>query len=213
MEDGFAAYGSYTIKKKYFNYIIKKIITGFRYKHVFVIGTFIQPNTVKVINKEFIRKELINNRVEEINIDSITKSIKYIYKEKINSIEIKDYSVVLLVDHSQVIRDREKYIRAIENIFDLYKDRNFYIKYHPRENCEFIKNNQYNFNYIDKSINSEAILFKCKMNNIIFVSGMGTSLIIALKLLDEKDRIISIARGNFCDENIKYIEEMGINVL
>ncbi|MBD7916664.1 hypothetical protein H9660_16170, partial [Clostridium sp. Sa3CUN1] len=91
--------------------------------------------------------------------------------------------------------------------------RNFYIKYHPRESYEFIKNSQYKFNYIDKSINSEAILFKCKMNNIIFVSGMGTSLIIASKLLEEKDRIVSIARGNFCNENIRYIEKIGINVL
>ena len=148
---------------------------------------FLYPNLI--VDK--LKDNKKNNKIEE---NLLNDSITILYSNKIY--EIKNNSILIVLEHSSFFDEINEYnlhdyINIIEKIskYATKLNHNIYIKYHPRENNEylneFILNND-NMFLLDKNIPMEAF-FKDK--NIILISLKSTSIITFCKILGPKNAI------------------------
>ena len=148
---------------------------------------FLYPNLI--VDK--LKDNKKNNKIEE---NLLNDSITILYSNKIY--EIKNNSILIALEHSSFFDEINEYnlhdyINIIEKIskYATKLNHNIYIKYHPRENNEYLNEfilNKDNMFLLDKNIPMEAF-FKDK--NIILISLRSTSIITFCKILGPKNAI------------------------
>lgn len=180
IEDGCAAYHDIIYKERFFG--IKKILKprylffGLRYKFLWKFKTFSAIGMGEevlggyYINKNYIRDDLKNMLSQGIDIESYKEVIQEFYPDNGS---IND-SIIIIMDHS-----KSKYCDELINILKLIsnKEKNIYIKYHPREKnfyADFLLSN--NVKKLKSSINIESILVNTYGNIIIGNGGSTTFL-------------------------------------
>ena len=148
---------------------------------------FLYPNLI--VDK--LKDNKKNNKIEE---NLLNDSMTILYSNKIY--EIKNNSILIALEHSSFFDEINEYnlhdyINIIEKIskYATKLNHNIYIKYHPRENNEYLNEfilNKDNMFLLDKNIPMEAF-FKDK--NIILISLKSTSIITFCKILGPKNAI------------------------
>lgn len=195
VEDGSSVYTLSKVNERISNYIIKKIISFFKYKKVDVLGTFYMIDKSIVLFKNLVREELKKKEVEEISKESFINAIDIVNKsDKLNLIDDM-YNLFIILDHSESINDINKYSNIMKNIALKYSKKGYriFIKYHPREK-EFYFNIANNYNVINKDVSIESIFLSIKdVSENIIISNLSTSLISCRKVL-EYVKIFTISR-------------------
>lgn len=203
IEDGAGVYNSFLLKKKNcLKLLLSKIFYGIWYKDVVIIGTSQWINRVMAIFPQFVRPELRVNKIIPIKKDNFLKIIKdevfhnYITSLKINIDKLKKIDVLLILTHSDLIRQFPRYKEAIREIFNIFKTLNLKIaiKYHPSEPLEdFLSvSGEKDILILPKSVPVE--LFYNFMSEIKFIIGDTSTSLLTGKWLLEKPEIISISR-------------------
>ena len=177
---------------------INELLENNKYENIFVNNES-EIKTQYILNTRlntdgkiiYVEDGMANYKIEE---NLLNDSITILYSNKIY--EIKNNSILIALEHSSFFYEINEYnlhdyINIIEKIskYATKLNHNIYIKYHPRENNEylneFILNND-NMFLLDKNIPMEAF-FKDK--NIILISLRSTSIITFCKILGPKNAI------------------------
>lgn len=201
--------------------ISKYLLYGFNYEdvgHTFGVHTKIQKRLVvwpKIVREEFKNDSKI---LEEINKEVLISGINSCYKDKIEETYKHEERVFLLLEHLEFFTlhedaDLEVYKETVEKIITNFRHKTIYIKYHPRDNSEYLKD------ILDKYVNvkivgnSEPAEIYYISDNISVISTFSTTLFTATKIAP-KMKIISLAKVmNMKNEDlIKKFITIGVKI-
>lgn len=224
VEDGSNAYMQTATGKKNQNLkykIIKYLFYGFAYEdvgHTFGVHTKIQKRLVVWPN--IVREELKKDTktIEEIKKEVLISGINACYKEKIEKIDDHKERVFILLEHLEFFTmhegvDLEFYKEIFERIISKFNYKTIYIKYHPRDNSQYLKDLLDKYNNVKIVENSQPAEIYYISDNISIISVFSTTLFTATKILP-KMNIISLAKiMNMKDKNLirKFID-IGVKV-
>lgn len=224
VEDGSNAYIKTIHGEKCCN--IKSVIRdylyyGFRYEdvgHTFGIHSKIQKRLF--VWPGSVRDELKNDNIpiEEIKKDVLEYGIKCCYNNQIRNISIDRNGIFILLEHLEFFsmnKDAsiEKYKEVIEKIIVTLSSRVIYIKYHPRDKSNYLKDTVDKYENIKIIENSQPAEIYYISKDISIVSVFSTTLFTAAKILSDM-KIISLAKiMNIKDEELinKFID-IGVNM-
>ncbi|MDY3001342.1 MAG: hypothetical protein SOR73_06695 [Romboutsia timonensis] len=224
IEDGTNAYMQTKIGRNSKN--IKSIIKnylyyGFRYEDIGrTFGIHSKITKRKVIWPDIVREEFKQDQVEleEINGNVLKNGINSCYKTLRDEVFDDKNKIFILLEHLEFFSmyqgiSLEDYIEIIDNIISTLSDRMIYLKYHPRDNSNYLKDVIDNYSNIKIVENSQPAEIYYISNDISIISVFSTSLLTAAKILP-KSNIISLAKIMKINNNtlINKFLSIGINV-
>lgn len=217
VEDGTANYRSYEGKRLYNNPAIIKYFSkllNFNIENIHFLGEHSRINERYFLYPEFVMDALkINAKNNSIDCNFLRDAIKLIY----GNCNLEDEEFVLIaLEHSSFTSiykqyDMNLYSNLIESLAVSIKNlgKKVYLKYHPREDKEYLK-----FNFRDNDIEilnktSAIESFFCK--NMILISLHSTSLITFSKLFANQNAIcIQKLMGNDESDLTQLFKNVGV---
>ena len=199
VEDGANAYMSLGFKEKESQLIvkIKSLITGIKYEDIsFECGTHSKIKQRMVTWPQILKKELVEDGKEIIEIESeiIHNGLTVLYKKFIDNIDEKEDKILILLEHKEFFdmykeADLKLYIDTIQLILSNLESANVYVKYHPRDESDYLNDifkNFKNITFMNKNVPAEAY---CLSEQSYVISVFSTTLLTVAKLISPKNAI------------------------
>lgn len=216
IEDGTSNYRSFLNNSKYIsddilNYCSQ--ILNIYIENINFLGGHSRINERYFLYPELVMDKLKNKNNKSINCNLLKDAIRLIYR---NYDYIGEDFILIALEHSSFVGiyreyNLNTYVNLIKNIIkELSKsNKNIYIKYHPREEIEYLNFCfQYSNVYVlDKSLAIESLF--CE--NMMLISLRSTSLITFSKLFTSKNAIcIQNLLGDFENDLTELFNKVGI---
>ncbi|CEN91454.1 Uncharacterised protein [[Clostridium] sordellii] len=211
----------------YNSYLKNKLISfllGFKYqdiKNIFGLHNKIEQRMVLWPN--ILKHELIKDRkpIKEISKEELKLGIDLCYSKIVQKLNKEEKAILIIAEHPDFFKsnnhiDIKNYIKTIDSIVNKARsnDIKIYIKYHPRDESNYLNKLLIKYKEIElmeKSIPIESFYSK---EDIIIVSVSSTALFTAAKMINRKKAIISLANIlKIKDKHLinKFIK-IGVNV-
>lgn len=194
---------------------------GFKYEDIgCTFGIHSKISKRKVIWPNIVREEFKQDQVEleEIKSNVLKNGINICYKTLIDKVLDDNNKIFILLEHLDFFSmhqciSLDDYIEIIDNIISTLSDRMIYLKYHPRDNSNYLKDVIDNYSNIKIVENNQPAEIYYISNNISIISIFSTTLLTAAKILP-KSNIISLAKIMKINNNtiINKFVNIGINV-
>ncbi len=203
VEDGWAAYSSFTKKLSFLKVILGKLLYGSWWENVRVYGTSRSIKEVKVIYPQFVRPEIRSRKVSQIpkqdmlNLKNYDFLHKYLESFGLNFRDLSQIEGILLVSHSEILRQYSTYMAVLQDLVVLAENSGLRIaiKYHPRESeqmKEFPVTNGKKMVLLPQSLPIEVVYILTGANIKVVIGDVSSSLLTAKWLL-QNATVISMA--------------------
>jgi len=226
VEDGTAAYHSYTVEKRpLYIVLLKKLFWGFWWDEIRIHGTSRWIDEAKAIFPHLLRPEIRSKHVTDISKHSLMElknliwPYEYLSRVGVTIDELNNNAdVILIVAHSKFANKHSKYKEIVKDILDIITGINLRVavKYHPRESMgNFLSlTNTKEIMIIPQYLPVELIYILLSEKIKCVIGDVSTSLLTAKWLLDSAT-IYSLASilGYTDLQLIKSFHKLGIKML
>ena len=190
IEDGSAAYYGLVLKRKKIKTLLGKLIYGRWWENIEILGTSSYIDQIRAIFPEDIRVELRKKKVKILGINKkqflslkdksfVTSFFK---KININKKDISDIEVIIIISHSELVRQYLNYKKVIIKMINQLKKnyKKISVKYHPREKNDFLNLAAFgNIKILPQGIPVELFFLIASNSLKLIVGDISTSLLTA----------------------------------
>jgi len=224
IEDGSAAYYGLVLKRKKIKTLLGKLIYGRWWENIEILGTSSYIDQIRAIFPEDIRVELRKKKVKILGINKkqflslkdksfVTSFFK---KININKKDISDIEVIIIISHSELVRQYLNYKKVIIKMINQLKKnyKKISVKYHPREKNDFLNLAAFgNIKILPQGIPVELFFLIASNSLKLIVGDISTSLLTA-RWLFPHIKIVSFIRQIKNDKKLfKFLKEKKITIL
>jgi Alpha-2,8-polysialyltransferase (POLYST) len=220
VEDGAVTYNSYIEKKNWIYLFLGKIIYGYWWKNVEVMGSSPFFDSIKAVFPDFVRPELSQKKVEKIYVESFlngnTNDFVYKYLENygLTLDKLNSFDGMILLSNSRIINQFPEYRKMIEKVIDLAQSKNLKVavKYHPRDaNVDHFELASKGVDVLNSSVPIELIYLAVRGKFKFVIADFSTTLLSAVWMLDET-LVISMGKilGGKDVRFISMLDQLGV---
>ncbi|WP_259077713.1 hypothetical protein [Salinibacter ruber] len=213
VEDGLVAYDSFTFSKE--NTVkkaIKRVLFGGHYEDIQVYGTSKWIDYCLLTHPTHCRSE-IRDKAKSIpnQLPNVINSKAEKWNNVIDTLDVlRDINVLVLVRHSESVKDKPRYLDTIKRICSSHKNYRVGLKYHPRENRKYVRGIDNGTIEIISSIPTEIIFVLS--DSIMTVYGERSTALKSAKWIDRSIEVNSLLkRTDICQNLARLFDDLGIN--
>jgi len=225
IEDGSEAYYGLPLKRRKIKVLLGKLIYGRWWEDVEILGTSSYIDQIIAIFPEDIRPELKKkvrilgvNRGRFLSLKNKSFTTSFLKKIGINKEYISEIDVIIIISHSEFVRQYPRYKKLIIETISQLKEKNIYkniaVKYHPREKNDFLNLATFgDIKILPQAIPAE-ILFLIASNSLKLIIGDASTSLLTAKWLLPRIKVVSFVAQIKGDKKlVDFLKKKGILIL
>ncbi len=212
VEDGSELYGdSFKSYLPFYELVFYKMYYGRWYETNKFIGDYRYTDKIKALKPDLVRDELKHKKIEPINLDNFKflknrGLIQSMMDEFDVQIDLDNDNVILFLPHSSFIKKRGQesiYSMIVEELLE--KGRDILLKYHPRENDYYLKEDEGKISVLPQSLPSEILILHMIDEPPVVIGDVSTCMLTSKFLKKDIEVISLINLLNIESKNLKEV--------